>query len=249
MDTLKGSVLVQLVVGTPAVGLLEKQHLAAVYNKQRYLSIIMADDNNGDDIFVYTGGEQEVPRDVKRVRIAENIDTVPHDAFSNCKQLIEVKGHDKLKKIEGDAFYFCESLSRLSNMNGVIEIEDHAFSHCHALSDLEFVKLEIIGDHAISYCRSLSSINLPSVRRIGQYAFRACTGLTEAVFGEDLERIERSAFWNCFFLGLIAIPLKHSLIVEDDAFDECRKLLKVDVVVGGIQKTISSFPKESWKNE
>ena len=31
----------------------------------------------GDDVvFVYTGGEQQVPRDVKRVRIAENVDTI-----------------------------------------------------------------------------------------------------------------------------------------------------------------------------
>ena len=58
----------------------------------------MADHAAGDDIFVYTGGEQEVPHDVKRVRIAENDDTVPQDAFRECMQLIEVEGHNKLKK-------------------------------------------------------------------------------------------------------------------------------------------------------
>jgi len=37
------------------------------------------DDNGvggGDDIFVYTGGDQQVPRDVERVRVAENVDTI-----------------------------------------------------------------------------------------------------------------------------------------------------------------------------
>jgi hypothetical protein len=46
----------------------------------------------GEDIFVYVGGEQEVPRGVKRVRIAENIDTIPAWRFQGCGQLIEVEG-------------------------------------------------------------------------------------------------------------------------------------------------------------
>ena len=39
----------------------------------------------GDDIFVYTGGEQRVPRDVKRVRIAENVDTILEETFEIVK--------------------------------------------------------------------------------------------------------------------------------------------------------------------
>ena len=67
----------------------------------------LADGNNYDDIFVYMGGEQQVPfgrrrvpRDVKRLRIAENVDTIPRYAFRDCEQLIEVEGHNKLKKVE-----------------------------------------------------------------------------------------------------------------------------------------------------
>ena len=69
-----------------------------------------------DDIFVYTGGEQQVPRDVRRVRIAENVDTIPAWKFSNCRQLIEVEGHEKIRKIEDGAFYGCHSLRRVSKM-------------------------------------------------------------------------------------------------------------------------------------
>ena len=47
----------------------------------------MADD---DDIFVYTGGGQRVPRDVKRAKIDESVDTILARAFYNCEQLIEV---------------------------------------------------------------------------------------------------------------------------------------------------------------
>ena len=205
------------------------------------------DDDDDDDIFVYTGGEQEVPRDVKRVRIAENIDTIPCDAFRGCELLIEVKGHKKLKKIETWAFDDCYSLRWLTKMNGVVEIGDHAFMSCHALSDLEFGKLEIIGNISFAWCKSLRSINLPSIRRVGVNAFFNCTALREAVFGENLGRIE-SAFNQCTSLRRIAIPLKDGLIVEDRAFIGCGNLSRVDLV-GEIHKTISSLHMESWREE
>ena len=50
------------------------------------------DDSGGDDIFVYTGGDQLVPRNVKRAKIDESVDTVPHGTFADCEQLIEVEG-------------------------------------------------------------------------------------------------------------------------------------------------------------
>ena len=213
----------------------------------------MADNNqlaggNNDDIFVYTGGEQEVPRDVKRLRIAENVDTVPRDAFADCEQLIEVVGHDKLKKIEEFAFNYCISLRRLMKMNGVIEIEQFAFYKCNALSDIDFDKLEIIGVGAFCFCISLRSINLPSIKKIGESAFQGCEQLSDAVFGKDLEGIEGGAFWSCTALRRIAIPLKDGFIVVDSAFRSCENLSRVDVI-GGIPTAISSLHLESWRDE
>ena len=210
--------------------------------------------NGGDDddaVFVYTGGEQQVPRDVKRVRIAENIDTIPARTFANCHQLIEVEGHNKLKKIEEFALARCRRLRRLKRMNGVIEIEKYAFFDCNALRDLDFDKLEIIGESAFANCLSLRSINLPSVRRVKSWAFKFCRVLTDAVFGEDLERIAGSAFRGCTSMRRVAIPLKDNLIVEDDAFDDAgniSNLSRVDIV-GGIHETISSLHMESWRDE
>ena len=199
-----------------------------------------------DDIFIYTGGE--APRDVRRVRICESIDTVPRRAFFDCRQLIEVEGHNKLKKIEEMAFICCISLRQITKMGGVVEIEHGAFLGCLALGDVEFDKLEIIGFQAFAYCKSLTSINLPSPRRILAYTFHKCEGLTEAVFGKDLEIIERYAFYSCTALRRIAIPLKNNLIVEDIAFNLCENLSRVDVI-GGIQKTMSSLHMESWRDE
>jgi hypothetical protein len=110
-----------------------------------------------------TGGEQSVPWNVKRVRIAENVDTIEGWIFYDCRQLIEVEGHNKLKKIKEYAFHECKSLRWLTKMSGLIEIEAYAFCDCDALSELEFDKLEIIDCGAFGHCKSLRSINMPSV--------------------------------------------------------------------------------------
>jgi hypothetical protein len=205
------------------------------------------DDGDDDDIFVYTGGEQEVPDDVRRAKIDESIDIIPTNAFADCEQLTELEGHNKLKKIEKDAFLRCRRLRWLTNMNGVIEIEESAFLGCYVLSDLDFDKLEIIGGGAFCFCKSLGSINLPLTKTVGASAFYKCESLTEAVFGEDLEMLEGDPFVACTALRRVVIPLKDNLIVDDGAFTLCENLSSVEV--GGIHKTISSLHMDTWRNE
>jgi hypothetical protein len=222
--------------------------------------ILMADnqllnDNNdgvlggGDDVFVYTGGDQQVPFDVRRLRIAENIDIILAETFQHCAQLIEVEGHNKLKKIKRLAFLNCPSLRRVRNMQGVIEVEKWAFSGCSALSDIDFDKLEIIGNVAFLSCYSLKPINMSSIRILEPGAFNGCKKLTGAAFGGKLERIEQNVFFGCTALRRIVIPLKDNLIIHNDAFDGCHNLSRVDTLAGGIHETIFSLHMESWRNE
>ena len=198
---------------------------------------------------MYTGGEQQVPRNVTRVRIAENVDTIPEWTFEDCTQLIEVEGHNGLRKIEGGAFAGCPSLRSLAKITGIIEIEESAFFRCSALRELEFDKLEIIGCYAFACCKSLRSINMPSIRRVEASAFQYCDKLTDVVFGEDLERIESggAAFFKCISLRRIAIPFKDNLSIDNNTFSSC--LSRVDTLAGGIHETISSLHLESWRNE
>jgi hypothetical protein len=213
----------------------------------------MMEDNNQldgeEDVFVYMGGEQEVPHDVIRAKIDESIDTILAEAFAECEQLTEVEGHNQLKKIEHSAFNECTSLRRLMKMTGVKEIEGYAFCGCSTLSDLELDNLEIVGYRAFGHCRSLRSINMPFVRRVDTGAFWWCTALTEAVFGEGMEGIGGDAFLGCTTLSHIAIPLKDNLIIGDGTFNWCTNLSSVDVIGGGIHKTISSLHMESWKSD
>ncbi len=212
------------------------------------------DDGGDDEIFVYTGRGQRVPFDMKRVRIAENVDTIQARTFDGCTKLIEVEGHKKLKKIEHAAFYCCRSLRRVKKMTCVVEIEEWAFINCRALSELElFDKLEIIGKGAFADCKSLRSINMPSVKTVNKSAFDSCHVLTDVVFGKDLERIEGStlqgALWGCTALRRITIPLKDGLVIDNHTFKKCENLVGVDALAGEIHKTISSLHLEPWQDE
>ncbi|KAK1737881.1 hypothetical protein QTG54_011175 [Skeletonema marinoi] len=113
------------------------------------------------DIFVYLGGEQEVPHDIKHVIIDESVKIIPPRAFWNRTKLISVKFHNGIEKIEGGAFNRCWSLRR-ATLLGVREIGKCAFSSCVGLSKMEFGdKLETIGQGAFDFCAALRRIVIP----------------------------------------------------------------------------------------
>ena len=207
-----------------------------------------ADGGANDDVFIYTGGDQEVPRDVTHVRVHKSVKIITRRAFMHCRNLVSIEMHDGVEMIEEEAFEDCTSLRGIKLL-GVRVIGDSAFDSCEALEDVDFGnKLETIGKWAFLRCTSLRSIKLPKVRAIEFAAFKNCGQLTEVKMSEDLERIELEAFQNCIRLRRIAIPLKNNMMDEGGVFAECHALSQVDIL-GGIHKTISSLFVESWRNE
>ena len=214
---------------------------------------MMAGDNN---IFVYLGGNQEVPAGVTHAVIDPSVKTVRRLAFANREHLVSITFHDCVEIVEEYAFRGCKSLRGIKLL-GVREIGEGAFQFCFNLSDVEFGdKLETIGKYAFQYCQSLRSIKMPSVRTVQFEAFGYCRQLMEVEFGSDLERIGIASFYNCPQLHRIAIPLKDNLFPPDQYnqrfshFDECGNLRTVELVgAGGMHSTISSLLLETWEAE
>eukprot|EP00984_Skeletonema_dohrnii_P006839 scaffold2435_cov92-Skeletonema_dohrnii-CCMP3373.AAC.3 len=212
----------------------------------------MAD--RGDDVFVYTGGEQEVPRNVRRVIIDRSVKIIPKKAFYQREQLVSVKMHDGVEIVGRWAFSRCASLRQLK-LPGVKEVRYMAFYDCGALADVEFGdNLETIGSNAFFRCH-IKRIKAPSVRTIEERAFGSCTQLTNVEL-PGIERICREAFISCPALRRIAIPLKDDIFhLPDDyhyyqytQFDYCQNLTTVDIV-GGIHKIISSLLLDCWRDQ
>ena len=211
----------------------------------------MADhaDDGGDNnnVFIYMGGDQQVPHDVTHVRVHKSVKIIRARAFKRCRNLVSIEMHDGVEIIEEWAFHDCRSLRGIK-LPGVRVIEDDEFFECASLVDVEFGdKLETIGAFIFAGCHSLRSIKIPKVRFIENDAFRGCVELTEVELSEDLETVGEEALAYCPRLRRISIPLKNNLL-GDQVFDECYNLSQVDLV-GGIHKTVLTLLLESWKYE
>ena len=210
--------------------------------------MMMAEAQGDDDIFVYMGGDQQVPDGVVRARIHKSVNIIRARAFFRRRQLISVEFHGGVEVIEELAFAECPSLRSAIKLLGVKIIKRRVFYYCRRLTDVEFGdKLETIGDGAFQHCSELNNIRMPSVRSIGFWAFIWCTKLSDVECGEELEIIYRCAFRNCHKLKRIAFPLKGDMI-NGRAFYGCPELKAVDLV-GGIHHTVASLHMESWRNE
>ena len=62
--------------------------------------IIMEEAQDDDEIFVYMGGNQQVPDGVRRARIHKSVKIVRARAFYNRRHLISVEFHDEVEIIE-----------------------------------------------------------------------------------------------------------------------------------------------------
>ena len=130
------------------------------------MNINMAADG-GDDVFVYLGGDQEVPREITHAIIDPSVKIIREMAFYYRRQLVSVVFHDGVEVIEAGAIQDCPSLRGGIKLLGVREIGPRAFQYCLSLSDVEFGdRLETVGYHAFDSCYPLRSIKIPSVRNI-----------------------------------------------------------------------------------
>ena len=99
-----------------------------------------------DDIFVYTGGEQVVPRDVTHVIVDKSVKIIHRSAFFRRDRLVSIEMHDGIEIIEEWAFGHCTSLRGSIKLPGVRVVERYAFTRT-GLTDVEFGdKLETIGE-------------------------------------------------------------------------------------------------------
>ena len=209
----------------------------------------MAEEALIDDaaIFVYMGGDQQVPRHIRRAKIHKSVKIVRANAFHDCTQLLYVEFHDGVEIIEVNAFNSCRSLRSIKVL-GVKIIKGRAFQDCYRLTDIEFGnKLETIEHIAFCHCNALTKIKMPCVSTLGKGAFVACYNLSEVEIGEGLRALQARAFRDCPNLKRIVLPLK-DVIIEDDVFLQCPKLSTVDLIEG-IHNTVSSLHMESWRSE
>jgi len=162
-----------------------------------------------EDIFLYVGGNQEVPKDVVRARIDPSVKIINEEAFSQCKALREVEFCEGLEEIGDGAFCCCKSLEYIRTPSTTRVIGEEAFYCCTSLKNVLFNEgLVEIKDMAFSSCSRLTNVCLPSTMRwLRKNSFHSCRILRIVALNEGLEEVGENVFVGCTMLQLIGIPL------------------------------------------
>jgi len=161
----------------------------------------MSEDNNNAEVFVYMGGDEEVPNDIIRVQVHPSVTTIPMQAFKSCNKSLEmVELHD-----------------------GVVEISERAFMG----TNIKQIKIpdgiERIGESAFLWCTALSSIRMPPLLELPMGALEGCLNLYSVEISENVERIGDDFFTTCHKLRNVAIPL--DVEIDGDIFSDLFSML------------------------
>jgi hypothetical protein len=145
--------------------------------------------NSNDDIVYQVIGDYATviscDKNVERVQILGMYDGYPvthisDNAFSGCKQLVEVILTDNIVVVGTSAFANCEKLTKITWSSNLTEIGWEAFAYCTSLEEIIFKNgLKSISGGAFSGCAALKKVYIPaSVSSIRQLAFSKCSNLT-----------------------------------------------------------------------
>ncbi len=122
-----------------------------------------------------------------------NLNELGKNAFALCKELKSVKLGENLKVIPYGAFQYCDLLSEV-NLDYVTEIGEYSFAECN-IQSVNAPNAELIGEYAFCYNENLSSVILGSkVLRIEEGAFSFCTSLSNLNGEENVTYIGDYAF-------------------------------------------------------
>ena len=129
--------------------------------------------------FVYTGGDELVPREVVQLLVHQLVVDIPQDAFYERPNLEKVVLCEGLRTIGERSFKGCVMLESINIPSTVVEIDHWAFVDCTGLKKVELREgLETIRPFAFNSCSTLERIEVPSsVSHIDDHAFAYCRAL------------------------------------------------------------------------
>jgi len=200
--------------------------------------------------FFYYSVDQEIPKNITKLIIGENMTEIKAEACKGFEWLkeIDMSASLVLETIGEEAFRGCGALSVVKCAPNVKTIGKGAFRDCTKLQNVDLSEahaLETIGDYAFAYCLVLSVVKCaPNVKTIGYYGvFRECTKLqeveciynsedqeipeniTKLITGNNITEIKKQA---CKGFGrLKEVDTRLSLALEtigEEAFEGCSAL-------------------------
>ena len=163
------------------------------------------------------------------------------NAFSSCKDIIEVEIPNTVKIIGKEAFFHCSSLKKVTIPDSVTEIHDYAFACCGNLTEMKIPEgvTSICG--LLEGCYSIEKVELPStLKLLGEFSFSCCVSLETIVIPEGVTEIGTKAFLSCWSIKKITIP-GSVLSIGQSAFQTCINLRELTLNEGLEKISNSAF--------
>ena len=137
---------------------------------------------------------------LRKVKIAEGIETLGSFAFKWCSQLTDVTLPSTLKVIGPWAFNSCVNLNQPVIPAGVTRIAEGAFADCPKIS---------------------SFVPPPALRFLERYSFQNCIGIRQVTIPRSVERMEGGVFAGCTGVQEFQIEANHPTftLVDGVIFD------------------------------
>lgn len=145
---------------------------------------------------------------LQSVIIPDKVQYIWTFAFTDCKNLSEIKMSKQLRQIEQGAFKGCDKLAKVSIPDYVSKIGYQAFMDCETLNIDSWGKsIESIDRDAFSNCKNISKVNLPgALIELGSSAFSGCSGLQEVNSLGEISELKAMTFKDCISLKEIDLP-------------------------------------------
>ena len=173
-------------------------------------------------------------RDLARIVLPDNLNSIEASAFYNCDSLEEIELPAGLLRIGSDAFENCDALKEIVLPDGVTTLDGSTFSRCGSLKKVALsASLESVGTGLFDGCDSLEEVTVPASNTkytaVGTYLIEKegsrlvqgrCTGV---IPGEAVKTVGQNAFYNTN--GLAAVTLTEGVEkLEQYAFGSCYDL-------------------------
>ena len=153
---------------------------------------------------------------ITSVEIADGLETIGQEAFSNCEQLAKLSLPSTLVTIENSAFNNCRRLAGITIPASVKTIGNNALSGCYNLETIEVADgnetYESLGSNVIIERKTKTLLlgcknsTIPDgVVSIGAGAFNNCQ-IAEIQFPETVKSIGNDAFASCRYLTEVTLP-------------------------------------------
>ena len=137
--------------------------------------------------------------------IPEGVMRIADDAFSSCRNLIEITIPEGITEIGDWAFYGCSALTGIRIPRTVQSIGPSAFRECSSLEGISFpASMSVISDTLCYNCTNLRQVSIPeSITTIETHAFRSCPSLEMIFIPQEVREIGQKVFEDCTDLQAI----------------------------------------------